>query len=121
MGRPLPNRLGGCDKGGEREAVRSAWGSEVREPGEGQCQNKSAKPSCRASCTGPGPDGSERLRAGMAGQSGLGRGQGCPPGRGTGMAQGPAGLETDISNSRFGKWGYWEHGERELEKELIGK
>lgn len=31
------------------------------------------------------------------------------------------GLETDISNSRFGKWGYWEHGERELEKELIGK
>lgn len=58
----------------------------------------------------------------MAGQSGLGRGQGCPPGwRGAGMAQGPAGLETDISNSRFGKWGYWEHRERELEKELIGK
>ena len=42
-------------------------------------------------------------------------------GSGGGMAQGPVDLETDISNSRFGKWEYWEHGERELERELIGK
>lgn len=112
-GETPPIGLGGCDKGGEREEVRSAWGSEVREPGEGKCQNRSAKPSCRASCTGPGPDGYERLRAGTAGQSGLGQGQGCPPGWGTGMAQGWAWRQTfqtadsesgDIGNMERGSW-----------------
>ena len=130
-----PNTLGDCDRGGDREKVRSAWGSEVREPGEGKCQNRSAWPFCRASCIGPGPDGYEKLseqgwqdrvgwgRGKAAHQDGGGRGweRGWGAAGGGGMAQGPVDLETDISNSRFGKWEYWEHGERELERELIGK
>ena len=47
-----PDTLGDCDKGGDREEVRSAWGSEVREPGEGKCQNRSAWPFCRPPALG---------------------------------------------------------------------
>lgn len=71
-----PNTLGDCDRGGDREKVRSAWGSEVREPGEGKCQNRSAWPFCRASCIGPGPDGYEKLsEQGWQDRVGWGRGK----------------------------------------------
>lgn len=111
----ISDTLGDCDKGGEREEVRSAWGSEVREPGEGKCQNRSAWRFCRASCIGPGPNGYEKIsEQGWQDRVGWGGGKAAQDGGGQAWPRGrrawrqtfqTADLESgDIGNTERGSW-----------------